>query len=194
MKKALLSITLCVNAILYAQNSTTPDLYTQKGAQAISLNGYFSGGASNGYFSAKSLGRSSYEYFLLKGLSISGAVYNGSSAVFTRQNAPELNTRFDIGLHTRYYFKIGNLLPYPWLFAELGLKTMKSPVSTGTIVNKSALLAGIGAQIQVKNNWFVEAYTGYNFYKIAYFADPIRNYANFNANVGLSYRIASKKK
>ncbi len=196
MKNLFFLLFVSLSRFLYAQNSPIEDAYTTKGAQALSVKGYFGGGTGYLIFFANLQSSASYEYFLLRGLSISGTVYNTSSLTSTQPQKPiKTSTRFDAGLQARYYFALTKKLPYRPLFVEVGLKTQESPVNNGIVVNRLAFVAGIGAQIKIRNNWFAELYAGYNTYKVSYFAatPPIR-YGSFVPRIGLTYRIPSKRK
>lgn len=184
MKINIFIIFLCASTLLLAQDSSKNDVFTTKGAQSISVSGILRTGINSQLFIGNISSRTSYEYFLLNGLSISGAVYNQSELVLAKQYR-NVQTRFDPGLHTRYYFGLGKFLPYRCFFAEAGVRTYKEIISGPSgFFSKSnySYNFGAGTQLKIKNNWFTEAYCGYE-----------RAYG-LNARLGLTYRFAAKNK
>lgn len=195
MKHLFLALLLSVSFSSFAQQADSKnDAYTSKGSHAISFTGNFGGTHAryqfNNYHSFTMNTRLGYDYFVLNGLSV------GVGLLTTTQSARAITGRtiiasFNPEIRTRYYFGIGNKIPYRWLFVEANASTNKIVINSARNLAYNPFTIGgrVGANIQIHNNWFLDLSAGYS-----QSTSKLLSGGSLNGMAGVSYRFPHKSK
>jgi opacity protein-like surface antigen len=195
MKHLFLALLLSVSLFSFAQQADAKnDAYTSKGSHAISFTGNFSGTharyQSNYYNSFAMNTRLGYDYFVVNGLSVGVGLL--TSTEFAKGNTRSFSmAKFNPEIRTRYYFGLGNKIPYRWLFVEANASLGNRITNPITGLHSSAVAIGgrVGANIQIHNNWFLDLSAGYS-----QSSSRLSTGGSLNGMAGVSYRFPHKSK